>query len=437
MALDDVADTEEASPVTISVLVNDSDADGDGLSVTDVTQGGNGSVIINADNSVTYTPNSGFVGNDQFSYTIDDGTGETATANVIVSVTEHNDPPLAVPDDAATDEDVAVPIDVLSNDSDPDGDSLTVASVSAASHGTVTISASNDFVTYTPDLDFNGTDSFSYSISDGKGGIDTSTVSVTVAPVNDAPVAANDFATTEQDEPVIVDALANDVDVDNDSLVVETVTQGAHGTVANNGGSISYTPDPGFFGTDSFTYTVSDNHGGTDTGTVTIEVAQASTETAIYVYDIWFESRVGGKFWQAVFEIRSDSNGDGHGDETDNAAAGVEITVEFAGQIYTGYTDADGVFRTDWTKNASSGDYAEVVDLVLADHDWDLGWGTTIPTATAFRTTRFPDQAASGHAGHAVRDGLWPIVEIREMHRTRFRHAQHALRSRNRRGQRR
>jgi hypothetical protein len=152
-----------------------------------------------------------------------------------------------------------------------------------------------------------------------------------------------------------------------------SVSLPSNGTaVINADNTITYTPNSGFIGIDTFDYTISDGNGGTDTATVSIEVSAANAETALYVYDIHFESKAGGKFWQAVFEIRGDSNGDGQGTSADAAVAGVAITVEFAGQTYTGTTDSDGIFRTDLVKGLSSGDhYAQVVDLAMTDYFWD------------------------------------------------------------------
>lgn len=94
------------------------------------------------------------------------------------------------------------------------------------------------------------------------------------------------------------------------------------------------------------------------------------------MYDIRFESVGGGKFWRAVFEIRSDSDGDGLGEPTDDVAVGVEITVKFAGVDYTGTTDASGIFRTDLVKNLNSGSYvAEVQSLALLGYLWDKDMG--------------------------------------------------------------
>ena len=183
-----------------------------------------------------------------------------------------NDDPVANDDTATTNEDEAVTVDVLANDTDADGDTLTIQSVTNGANGTVVNNGTD--VTYTPNADFNGTDNFSYTISDGNGGTDAATVTVTVEPVNDDPVAEDDTASTDEDTAVTIDVLANDADVDvADTLTVQSVTDGADGTVANNGTDVTYTPDPNFSGTDTFTYVVSDGNGGSDTATVTVTVA--------------------------------------------------------------------------------------------------------------------------------------------------------------------
>ncbi|UCG56449.1 MAG: tandem-95 repeat protein [Phycisphaerales bacterium] len=127
-------------------------------------------------------------------------------------------------------------------------------------------------VRYTPDPDFYGVDTFTYTISDGRGGTDTATVTLTVTPVNDPPVAVDDAAVTDEDTQVTIDVLANDSDVDGDPLTVQSITQPEHGATEIIEGSVRYTPDPDFSGEDHFTYTIADGQGGTDTATVTVNV---------------------------------------------------------------------------------------------------------------------------------------------------------------------
>ena len=190
-----------------------------------------------------------------------------------------NSPPVAVNDSASVNEDQSVSISVLNNDFDPDGDTLSVASFTQPSNGTVT--NNNGVLTYQGNANFNGNDSFTYTISDGNGNTDSATVSVSVGSVNDRPIANNDSASTDQDVPVTVDVVANDVDPDGDSLTVTSVGSAANGTVSNNGdGTVTYTPNPGFAGSDSFTYVVSDGN-LTDSATVNVAVNPVSTVSDI------------------------------------------------------------------------------------------------------------------------------------------------------------
>ena len=272
VAADDSATTNEDNAVIISLLGNDTDVDGDTLTITNVGAASNGTVVDNGDGTVTYTPDADFNGSDSFTYDISDGNGGTDTATVSVTVNPVNDAPVAADDNATTNEDTAVIISVLANDTDVEGDVLTITGVGAASNGTV-VDNGDGTVTYTPDADFNGSDSFTYDISDGNGGTDTATVSVTVDPVNDAPVAADDSATTNEDTAVIISVLANDTDVEGDVLTITGVGAASNGTVVDNGdGTVTYTPDADFNGSDSFTYDISDGNGGTDTATVSVTV---------------------------------------------------------------------------------------------------------------------------------------------------------------------
>ncbi len=269
VAQDDTATGTEDQPVTIPVLANDSDADGDPLTVTTATSP-DGTVTINPDGTITFVPNPDFNGPTTITYTIDDGMGGTATATVTVDIVAVNDPPVGEPDTAVTDEDTPVTIPVLANDNDPDGDPLTVVSANAP-NGTVTINPDGT-ITYTPNPDFNGTDTITYQVSDGMGGFDTVTATVTVNPVNDPPVAVNDVTSVNEDSEVTIPVLVNDTDADGDPLTVTTATA-TNGTVTiNPDGTITYVPNPDFFGQDTITYTITDGNGGTSTATVAVEV---------------------------------------------------------------------------------------------------------------------------------------------------------------------
>ncbi|QIL82711.1 midcut-by-XrtH protein [Diaphorobacter sp. HDW4A] len=183
MANDDTVSTDESTAVTIAVRSNDTDADGDALQVAGVTQGANGSVVIDAvTGNPIYTPNAGFVGSDAFTYTVSDSHGGTSSASVTVIVNAVvNGTPVAVADTLSTVINTAKTVTVatlLANDTDPDNDALTITGVNNPSHGTVSITG--NAVTFTPDANFEGAASFQYSISDGKGGTAIGTVTVHV-----------------------------------------------------------------------------------------------------------------------------------------------------------------------------------------------------------------------------------------------------------------
>jgi hypothetical protein len=180
-AVDDSASTAFQAAVEINVLANDTDPDGDALTVTATSAPGNGTAAI-ANGKVTYTPNAGFTGTDTFTYTISDGKGgtDTATVSVAVGSATANKNPVAANDSASTAFQTAVQVDVLANDSDPDGNALTITGTTNPGNGAVAIGGGK--VTYTPNAGFTGTDTFTYTISDGKGGTATGTVTVAVGP---------------------------------------------------------------------------------------------------------------------------------------------------------------------------------------------------------------------------------------------------------------
>jgi len=399
------ADTVNATEDTALVIAasallgNDQDVDGDTLRIASVGSAGHGQVTLDASGNVRYTPTANYSGADSFSYTISDGRGGTSTATVTVNIAAVQDAPVASSDSLGAKEDTALtlPASALTgNDSDADGDALSITSVGNAAHGTVTLNA-NGSITYVASANYSGADSFTYTISDGHGGSATATVNVSVAAVADAPsvLASNaegfqgqsialaasaaltdldgsealslvmggvpsgvtlsaghdngdgtwtltpgqlaglslttpgdlsgpltltlsgtateasgpsattsvqftvnvlstgnhaphavaDSVVASEDALLTIAAAAltgNDIDVDGDSLTITAVGDAGHGQVILNAdGTVTYTADANYNGADSFTYTISDGHGGSDTGTVNVGVQAVNDHPTI------------------------------------------------------------------------------------------------------------------------------------------------------------
>lgn len=273
-ANDTVTVQRNASATLINVLANDTDADpGDRLVVSSVTQPANGSVQ-NVGNGVVYTPRRDFAGSESFTYTISDGNGGSATATVNITVADA--PPIAVDDTATTARNTPVEINVLANDSDPDGPTPNLVEVSTPANGRAEIIGNR--VRYTPNSNFAGIERFTYTIRDSAGNTARANVTVTVA--NAAPIAVDDTERTLGTAPVTINVLANDRDPEGDSLTVVSVSTPANGRAFIDGNRVVYTANAGFAGVDTFTYVVRDAFGATATGTVRVTVDANRAPTA-------------------------------------------------------------------------------------------------------------------------------------------------------------
>jgi hypothetical protein len=225
-------------------------------------------------------------------YRLEMATGDVALSPIVGSVTLGTAPfdaqPIAVNDSVTTGYNTPVTIAVLANDSDPDNDPLTITAAGPASRGTVTITGDGTTLLYTPTTNLCGPDSFTYTVSDGRGGSAAASVTVAVGcPENLPPIAGDDTATTAFNTPVTVAVLANDTDGNADPLTVVAVSGAARGiaTIAVNGQSVTYAPTTGLCGVDTFTYTVSDGHGANATASVTVTVGCTTGLTQSTVAD--------------------------------------------------------------------------------------------------------------------------------------------------------
>jgi hypothetical protein len=232
----------------------------------------NGTLTLNLDGSFTYTPNTGFSGDDTFQYRANNAGGPSFPATVTITVIS-NSAPVAINQSVATNEDTAKAITLAATDDN--GDALTYSVVTSPAHGTLSGMAPN--VTYTPAANYFGADSFTFKANDGLADSNVATVSITVNSVNDAPVALDDTASTTRNTPVTINLIANDSDIDgtiNPASVAITTAPTRGGTVTNNlNGTVIFTPKRNFRGTDVFRYTVRDYDGAlSNVATVRVNV---------------------------------------------------------------------------------------------------------------------------------------------------------------------
>ena len=237
-----------------------------------------GTLTLNADGSFTYTPAANYNGSDSFTYKANDGLAQSNVATVSLTINPVNDAPVAVNDSYTTDEDTPLDGGGAGGAGQRHGRgraTLTAVLVTGPTHGTLTLNADGSF-TYTPAANFNGSDSFTYRASDGLAQSNVATVSLTINPVNDAPVADNDSYTTDEDTPLTRPApgvLGNDTDVDGATLTAVLVTGPSHGTLTlNPDGSFTYTPAANFNGADSFTYRANDGLALSNLATVSLTI---------------------------------------------------------------------------------------------------------------------------------------------------------------------
>ena len=249
----------------IAITLTGSDPDLDPLTFAIVTGPTNGALTGTPPN-VTYTPNANYFGPDSFTFKANDGTVDSNVATVSITVTPVNDPPVANDQAVTTPEDTALAITLTG--SDPDNDPLTFAIVTGPTNGALTGTPPN--VTYTPNANYFGPDSFTFKVNDGTVDSNVATVSITVTPVNDPPVANDQAVTTaeEQSKGILLTAS----DLENDPLAYTVVTGPANGVLTGIVPNLIYTPNANYFGPDSFTFKVNDGVSDSNIATVSITV---------------------------------------------------------------------------------------------------------------------------------------------------------------------
>lgn len=254
--------------VDFNAMANDSDAGQDRIFITGLSDPPHGAAYNFGGGTVRYVPDPGYSGSDSFTYTLKDEDGGTATGTISVTV---NNFPVAGDDSFLVGQSAFRTVDPRGNDTDPDGQTLTITGKTNGAHGAVTFTATS--VTYAPTTGYLGSDTFTYTVSDGAGGVDTASVAITVI-ANTPPNAVDDTKVAVTAAPSMISPLGNDSDPEGQYQTVIATSSPAHGTTTINsfGTVITYTSSAGFTGTDSFTYTIQDTAGATDTATITVTV---------------------------------------------------------------------------------------------------------------------------------------------------------------------
>ena len=325
LAIDDISTTQEGSPTTGNGLTNDDDPEGDELTVstTPIDPIG-GNVTIDSAGNYTFTPDPDFTGEGSFSYEVcDDGTPqECDTATVVINVIDNSDPdnnaPTGVEDNFVMENDNNLTGDLLSNDSDPDGDNLaiTMTPVESPTAGTLTINADGTF-TYEPDSTFTGEDSFKYEVCDDASPKACDTVEVTIVILEDDGdndiYATDDASTGDEGTTQSGNVTDNDNDPEGGDLTVTELEGPTNGTLTlTSDGSYTYTPDAGFTGNDQFTYMVCDDGSpqACDSATVYFTVLESPMVCADIQGKVYLEGAIVDPDEKEIYlsEMRPDLN---------------------------------------------------------------------------------------------------------------------------------
>ncbi len=336
----------------------------------------NGTTILENEHFAHFSPVENFIGQAGFDYIVTDtGDGESAPitvgpVNISITINAVNDAPVAIADTVITDEDTSVDIDVLANDFDIDGSVITLAFASQGEHGLVGINAENQTLKYSPAANFYGTDSFFYNILDDNGAAGTGKVFVIINSVNDAPVAMADQDSTLENQAVTINVSKNDFDIDGTVVLstIEFVDLPDHGVVSSNeNGEILYTPNHGFFGTDSLKYTIKDNNNAVSNPALVSIYIKALNRKPIAVADTAFTNEDASVTFSL---ITNDSDSDGQIDRESisivNPPSHGSVQKSVHGNIiYTPNKNYFGIDQFTYTINDNNQDTSNVATVLI------------------------------------------------------------------------
>jgi VCBS repeat-containing protein len=405
VAVNDSGSGNENAPISGNLAPNDTPVAGETNTWTLDTAHGpaHGSVVVNANGTFTYTPDTGFAGTDTFKYVITDASGQTSTATATLTVNPIA--PMAADDSDTLVENTSKSGNLASNDTPVAGETNTWTLATGPAHGSVVVNANGTY-TYTPTQNYSGTDSFTYEITDSHGQMSTATVNLTVTPV---PVAVNDAFSTREDTAVAGNLAANDHPAagETNTWTLDAAHVPANGTVVvNANGTFQYTPGANFSGTDTFKYIITDTDGVTSTATVTINVTPVADAPTLSLTSHAFGAATD-------FEETKLTSGNTWGDLAVSALGTGNSATSFGG---TGIwqTDNAGTTKTVEIGTAAiysvTGDTTQVLELEQNINDASNLYTTVAAQKGELYTVSF-DFAARGNNGASTNSVVYVYWE--------------------------
>ncbi|HVL89683.1 MAG TPA: Ig-like domain-containing protein [Actinomycetota bacterium] len=273
VAINQAITTDEDTPVTFTVSGTDTDTPPENLVYEVVGLPSNGTLDLTDMPTITYTPAQDFNGADSVTFDVFDGALHSSPLGLIsITVNPVNDAPVATDSAVTTDEDT--PLEITMQATDVDLDTLTYTVLSGPENGSFSPDPDGtSSITYVPNENFFGSDSFTFQVTDGLLDSQIATVSITVNAVNDAPVADAQELTTDEDTPLAITLTASDVDNELEDLSYSVVNGPTYGSLSGEGAELLYTPNADWNGTDSFTFVANDGELNSVEATVTIVVS--------------------------------------------------------------------------------------------------------------------------------------------------------------------
>ena len=360
----------------VQIMLSGTDPDGNSLTYSVATNPSKGTLSGIAP-SLTYTPSANFSGSDSFTYRVNDGNLDSATATVSITLISVNHVPVANSKSVTTTEDT--PLAIVLDGTDPDNNSVTFSTVSSPTHGSLSGNAPN--LIYTPGPNYNGADQFTFKVNDGNLNSSVATISITVSAVNDAPVVTSKAVSTTIGAALPVNL--NGTDLDGDVLTYSVVSGPAHGSLTGTPPSLTYLPASGFSGSDQFTFKANDGKVNSENATISIEVDGITTNLVPSEgWTVHYADSQQSEDYQASNAFDGDSNTIWHTAWSENATPPpheIQINLGATWSIngfrylprsgtyrvgnvgkYEFYTSKDGV---KWGSPVASGVFANTQDL--------------------------------------------------------------------------